>query len=134
MKHIYLAGPIAGCSDSEANDWRQHSKQRLEAAGFKVLDPMTRDFRGHEMTKEISKIIVEGDKKDIDDADIVLVCFEKESVGTSMEIIYAWERERYVYIVNLKTDKRTSPWMVYHSEGVYFSLDNAIDRIIEVHA
>lgn len=63
---IYLCGPIAGCSDSEAHDWRDWVKEQVEdrigptsnlpnsigATGIDVipgwaecLDPMRRDYR-----------------------------------------------------------------------------------------
>ena len=45
MKYtIYLAGPMAGCSDSEANDWRDYVTEKLQN-DFNILSPMRRDYR-----------------------------------------------------------------------------------------
>lgn len=38
MTTVYLGGPINGCTDSEANGWRQGFMDSL--AGCKFLDPM----------------------------------------------------------------------------------------------
>lgn len=118
---IYLAGPINGCSDSEANDWRSAFK-KLHS---NVLDPMARDYRGKEAENVAG--IVEGDKSDIDACDAVLVWFERPSVGTSMEVLYAWERKKPVVVVN-KSGKPISPWLAYHSIAIVNSADEALNR------
>jgi nucleoside 2-deoxyribosyltransferase len=116
---IYLAGPINGCTDAEANDWRS----RVKELHGNVLDPMARDYRGKEA--EAVGEIVEGDKADIDACDGVLVWFERPSVGTSIEVLYAWERNKPVVIVN-KTGKPISPWLAYHSFAVVENAEEAL--------
>lgn len=123
---IYLAGPINGCTDAEANDWRTKAKQLL--APYETLDPMARDYRGREHERETIVEIVEGDKKDIDDSEVVLVYFEKPSVGTSMEVLYAWEDGKHVVVVNA-SGKTLSPWLVYHSDRQFDSLEEACGYI-----
>lgn len=115
---IYLAGPINGCTDSEANDWRSDAKTHFPD----TLDPMARDYRGKEA--EAVNDIVEGDKADIDNCDAMLVWFEKPSVGTSMEVLYAWERKKQVVTVNM-SGKPISPWLAYHST-VVTSMSHAV--------
>lgn len=115
---IYLAGPINGCTDAQANDWRTEAKKSLPDH----LDPMARDYRGKEA--ESVNEIVEGDKADIDSCDAVLVWFERPSVGTSMEVLYAWERKKPVVAVN-KSGKPIGPWLAYHST-VVDSLEDAV--------
>jgi nucleoside 2-deoxyribosyltransferase len=105
---IYLAGPINGCTDEEANGWRSQVKKIHPD----VLDPMSRDYRGKEA--ENFRDIVEGDKRDIYQSDGVLVYFEKPSVGTSMEVLYAYERRKPVVVVNV-SGKPISPWLAYHA-------------------
>ena len=91
---IYLAGPIFQCEDDECIDWRKEARKKLD--GFEVIDPTDRDYRG--MTDENYKKIVEEDKELINQCDILLVNHLKPSVGTSMEILYAWERKKtYCY-------------------------------------
>lgn len=116
---IYLAGPINGCTDAEANDWRSAVK-KLHGD---VLDPMARDYRGKET--EAVNAIVEGDKADIDACDGVLVWFERPSVGTSMEVLHAWERGKPVVVVN-RSGKPASPWLTYHARAVVSSAPEAL--------
>lgn len=121
---IYLAGPINGCTDAEANDWRSAVK-KLHGD---VLDPMARDYRGKET--EAVNAIVEGDKADIDACDGVLVWFERPSVGTSMEVLYAWERGKPVVVVN-RSGKPASPWLTYHARAVCSSASEALAALNE---
>jgi len=110
IKIVYLCGPINGCSDAEAKDWREFAKANLTTG---TLDPMARDYRGREREPGIDKEIVENDKIDIDNSDILLVNYVKPSVGTSMEILYAWERKKPIILVCEK-DAVLSPWLTYH--------------------
>lgn len=126
---VYLAGPINGCTDAEANDWRTEAKKRLTDIKAKFLDPMARDYRGKE--DESVNDIVHGDKHDIDCCTHLLVYFEKPSVGTSMEVIYAWERGIPVGIIN-KSGKPLSPWLRYHSTFIKPSLKAAINWLPRV--
>lgn len=123
---VYLAGPINGCTDAEANDWRTEAKQRL--VGHEYLDPMTRDFRGRENEPGIDTEIVLGDKEDIKRCNGVLVYYEKPSVGTAMEVLYAWERGIPVVVVN-KSSKPLSPWMTYHTVHQVKTIKQAIDKL-----
>jgi hypothetical protein len=122
---VYLCGPINGCTDEECKDWRYYVQKHLR---HPTLDPMTRDYRGRE--DECFKEIVEGDKEDLDLSTHILVNYNKPSVGTSMEILYAWERGKKILIV-AKADTRISPWMRYHSHGLVYSFDAAIKLLNE---
>ena len=133
---VYLAGPINGCDDATAKNWREYVKEKLHPLGIETIDPMDRDYRGVEMEK--FKEIVEGDKADIDNAQVVLANASVPSAGTSMEILYAWENNRYrnkiMVIVSVFStpNKNPSPWIVYHSDRVYATLGEAISCIIGV--
>lgn len=124
VRTVYLAGPINGCTDEECKDWREWMTKELR--GFGILDPMRRDYRGKE--NESIGLIVEGDKKDIDQSDYVLVNYDKPSVGTSMEILYAWERGKRVIVV-ARGDSPISPWLAYHSHDVVNTFDKALSII-----
>jgi nucleoside 2-deoxyribosyltransferase len=120
---VYLAGPIFQCEDHECIDWRREAKKRLQ--GFEVIDPMERDYRG--VTTEKHKKIVEEDKALIDTCDILLVNYLKPSIGTCMEILYAWERRKQVLVVS--QDDEHSPWLIYHAERIFSSLEDALSHI-----
>ena len=120
---IYLAGPIFQSEDSECIDWRVEAKQVLN--GHEIIDPMERDYRG--VTDENYEKIVEEDKNLIDSCDILLVNHIKPSVGTSMEILYAWERNKKVLVISKNSEN--SPWLIYHVHKIFQSLSQAIEYI-----
>lgn len=125
MTRIYLCGPINGCTDEECKDWREAVKAKWPDA----IDPMRRDYRGKE--DESVKQIVELDKIDIMNCDVVLVNHDKPSVGTSMEILYAFERGKFVVIV-ADHGARISPWLRYHSHAIVGSFGAAFKFIDDV--
>lgn len=122
---VYLCGPINGCTDAQAKDWREYVKTRLP----NTLDPMRRDYRGREM--ECVNEIVELDKIDVMKSDVLLVNYDKPSVGTSMEVLYAFERGKAVVVV-ARPDATVSPWLRYHSHAIVHSFDEAIEFIGEM--
>ena len=122
---VYLCGPINGCSDAEAMDWRGEVKKRFPAS----IDPMKRDYRGIE---EIAyREIVDLDKRDVRNADIILVNYVKPSVGTAMEVFYAWTIGTPV-VVWCAPDAVISPWLRYHSTAFVHSLRDAAKKILEI--
>ena len=125
---IYLCGGINGLSDDECTGWRSHSKARLKM-WFKFLDPMRRDYRGRE--DESVREIITGDKKDIDNSDLILAYCNQPSWGTAMEIFYAHSIGKRVITVCNKD--RISPWLMFHSIYVSSTLDSAIEWIKAWH-
>lgn len=111
---IYLAGPITGCSDSEMSDWREEMKGRMPNVTF--VDPSVRDYRGNEDAHY--EAIVEDDKDDIDSCEVVVAYTPRPSVGTSMEVLYAWQQGQRV-LIYAPPGAPVSPWLRYHSHGIY---------------
>lgn len=124
-KTIYLSGAMLGCADAECRDWREYAKLHLKGA---ALDPMIRDYRANPMDGMTD--MVENDKADIDACNIVLVNFVKPSVGTSMEVLYGWERGKKVVLVAPR-DTVVSPWLIYHSHHVFHTIEEAVAFINE---
>ena len=85
-KKIYLCGPIMDEHEGEARAWREQAVKLLQKH-FILLDPMRRNFKDREV--DSANEIVEFDLQDIRDADIILVNYNKNSIGTSMEVFYA---------------------------------------------
>jgi hypothetical protein len=121
---VYLCGPINGCTDEECRDWREYVKERLP----NTLDPMRRDYRGKEA--ESVRDIVELDKIDVARCDALIVNYEKPSVGTSMEMIWAWERGKFIVLV-CREDVSLSPWLRYHAHRIVHSFDDAVSVLSE---
>jgi nucleoside 2-deoxyribosyltransferase len=118
---VYLCGPINGCTDAECKDWREAAKEF-----FGHRDPMKRDYRGKEA--ESYREIVELDKRDIRQSDIVLVNYVKPSVGTAMEVYYAWTLGKPV-VLWCAPDAVISPWLRYHSTAIVHSFEEARAKI-----
>jgi nucleoside 2-deoxyribosyltransferase len=127
MLTLYLAGPINGCTDSEALDWRNAATQALSES-YKIKSPMDRDYRGRE--DDNVDAIVYGDLRDIRDADVLLVNAERPSWGTAMETFYAHREKRYVVVV---CPGSVSPWLRFHSAVVCASWDEAFAHLREYH-
>lgn len=115
---VYLGGPINGCTDEEATGWREAVKEILDERGIDWLDPMVRDYRGREMEPGIASEIVENDKADIRECDVLLMNCPAPSVGTSMEIFYGWTLAKLIIAV-VPGDRDPSPWIVYHASLVH---------------
>jgi hypothetical protein len=124
-KLVYLCGPINGCTDEEAKDWRAAVKKKVK----RTLDPMKRDYRGREA--ECYREIVDLDKVDVEASDVILVNYDKPSVGTSMEIYHAW-LHRIPVVVVARADAVISPWLRYHSTKIVHSFDDAVRWINEI--
>jgi len=122
---VYLAGPIAQCSDGETYNWREHA---AEGIGIPCLNPATdRDFRDKPIEDEWAQII-QPDKDDIDTCSILLANCWQISVGTTMEILYAWERGKYVVTV-IPNGVFKSLWATGHSHYVTGTVEDAIAHI-----
>jgi nucleoside 2-deoxyribosyltransferase len=120
---VYLAGPIAGMSDEQAGQWRNDTAEILNSGGIETIDPFKlRDFRGTFGVADL--VVVEPDKADIDSCEAVLANCHVVSVGTSMEILYAWERGKFVVVV-VPDPNRTSPWIRYHAHCVTSAMAEA---------
>lgn len=120
----YLCGPINGCTDEEANEWRSKVKALWPGP---TRDPMRRDYRGREA--ESVREIVELDKIDVASSDVLIVSYDKPSVGTSMEVIWAWERGKPVVVIH-RPDVSLSPWLVYHSHARVHDYGAAVEAAL----
>ena len=126
---IYLSGPIMDAAADESKPWRQRAKERL-AGRFILLDPMRRDFRDREI--DSANEIVEFDLQDVRDADILLVNYNKPSIGTSMEVFHAsFNLGKFIIGFSPFSFKDCSPWMVRFCTKILPSLEEAIQYIKE---
>ena len=125
---IYLCGPIKDRTDDECVAWREKAAELLSP--IPILNPIRRDYRGHEAEPGIARKIVQDDLDDINNSRALLVMYDKPSVGTSMEIFYAaWYRKIPVYVVNISGEKWVSPWLMHHTTMAFHNLVDACDYI-----
>lgn len=123
----YLCGGINGLSDADCRDWRDVAKGLLQTD---TLDPMRRDYRGRE--HDYWREIVALDLEDIDACDFVLVNATRPSWGTAMEVFYAHQAEKVVVAWIGPFGHQCggpSPWLRYHCDALYDSLEAAVAHI-----
>ncbi len=137
MKTVYLAGPIAGCTDEENYGWRREVKLKLRDQ-LRFLDPTDRDYRGYDrhtgaglMRPEDCTKLVEDDIADIKACDIMFAYAWKTSTGTSMEYVYA--RKYLKIVVSVCPEQYISPWIQYHSDYVVKGLREGISVLFDLN-
>lgn len=127
MKKIYLCGPIMDEIEGQAKEWRQIAADKLNDQ-FILLDPMRRNFKDREV--DSANEIVEFDLQDVREADIILVNYNKASIGTSMEVFYAsHDLNKFVVAFSPFPFQECNPWMVRFCTKILPSLDGAIEYI-----
>ena len=127
MKKIYLSGPIMDEHSGTAREWRETAKALL-GDGFKTLDPMRRKFVDRQV--DSANEIVEFDLQDVRDADLILVNYNKPSIGTSMEVFYAaHDLGKFIVAFSPFEYKDCSPWMAKFCTKILPDLDSAVEYI-----
>ena len=112
-----------------AATWRVRATKAL-STDFVLLDPMRRDFKDREV--DSSNEIVEFDLQDVRDADILLVNYNKPSIGTSMEVFYAaHDLGKFIVGFSPFSFQECSPWMVRYCTKILPSLASAVTYLKE---
>lgn len=126
-KTIYLSGPIMDEHEGAAREWRNAAKGLLKDS-FRILDPMRRKFVDRQV--DSANEIVEFDLQDVRDADIILVNYNKASIGTAMEIFYAaHDQGKFVITFSPFSFQDCSPWIVRFSTKILPTLEDACQYI-----
>ena len=126
-KTIYLSGPIMDEHEGTAREWRETAKKML-GENFRLLDPMRWKFVDRQV--DSANEIVEFDLQDVRDADIILVNYNKASIGTAMEIFYAaHDQGKFVITFSPFSFQDCSPWIVRFSTKILPTLEDACQYI-----
>ena len=127
-KTIYLSGPIMDESAGAAREWRETAKTIL-GGKFRLLDPMRRKFVDRQV--DSANEIVEFDLRDVREADLILVNYNKPSIGTSMEVFYAaHDLGKFIVAFSPFEYKECSPWMVRYCTKILPDLESAAEYIL----
>ena len=127
IKTIYLSGPIMDESAGYAREWRETAKKLL-GNKFRLLDPMRRKFVDRQV--DSANEIVEFDLQDVRDADLILVNYNKPSIGTSMEVFYAAHNlGKFIVAFSPFEFKDCSPWMARFCTKILPDLEQAASYI-----
>ena len=112
-----------------AKTWREVAQQQL-CDHFVLLDPMRRNFKDREV--DSANEIVEFDLQDVRDADILLVNYNKASIGTAMEVFYgAHDLGKFIVAFAPFSFQDCSPWMVKYCTKILPTLEDAVQYIRE---
>jgi len=133
MAVIYLSGGIKDLTDEEAFGWRKEVQNHYLRLGSKIhtLIPSRLQERFDMSSEAAARWIVKRDKVGIAEADIILAFCPRPSWGTAMEIMYAYELDKWIVVVC--DEDYPSPWLITHSDIIVPTLMDAypeIDKII----
>ena len=127
VKKIYLSGPIMDEVSGQAREWREVAKSLLRDK-FMLLDPMRRKFVDRQV--DSANEIVEFDLQDVRDADLILVNYNKPSIGTSMEVFYAaHDLGKFIVAFSPFEFRDCSPWMARYCTKILPDLEQAVNYI-----
>ena len=121
VRLVYLAGAIYEMDDTCVR-WRKAANTILRKKGIMSIKPTDADYRGQESIAGMPKEIVERDKRDIVSCDTILAKCDHPSWGTAMEIMFAWSLHKQIIVVT----SSMSPWIRYHADYVFPTLDEAL--------
>lgn len=145
MKKIYLAG------HSLEFEYRKYCIDNFSNK-YELIDPIARQFttldknewniesinKGKKhIPNEIVNQIVECDKEDILKSSYLLAYIKKPTMGTIMEIMFAYIHKIPIVVVNPEMDYCGDIWLKYHAVRIVNSLDeafkifNSIDSITD---
>ena len=152
MKTLYLAGPIAGCTDREANDWRKDVGRRLRTYNIMGISPLRCEpLHGERYATPIdmaglkteqadprfgtARAIASKNMFDVMNCDMTLcflplaICAQRPSYGTVIELAWA---KMYGKPAILVTD---DPYLGNHpvvgacASWILPTLDDAVDVV-----
>lgn len=140
---VYVAGPMAGCTYEEADDWRQRVRTALPECD--VRSPMRgknflKDMEtipaggGEKQADELAKTAVDAavssqhaivmrDHWDVTQADIVIANLTNApfvSIGTCFELAWCWEQQKPVIVVMPEGNPNEHPFV---REAAYIVVD-----------
>jgi len=140
---IYLAGPVAALENGGA-EWRERAgrdygeqydfqnplaKYNVPVEDLTVVDGVSDP---DDPTTVGTEEIVEEDKAKLRASDAVLVGYvDTQSIGTPMEVMWAFEREMPVAIwIRDETDiMDLSPWYLHHAGAITNSVEMALGHL-----
>jgi len=138
---VYLAGPVAAYADGGAS-WRDGMiadfgdvfdfRNPLSKYNVPVDDLEIVVGESHGDNEVSITELVDGDKEMLRDSDAVVVGYsDVQSIGTPMEVMWAYEREMPVgiWIRDGTPFDAVSPWYRYHATTITNARDKTLARI-----
>lgn len=146
MKTVYLAGPIAGCNNGEANDWRRYVCNNLEGYNIRGISPLRCEpligdrysVGGTDPKFGIARAIGSKNFADVQNCDMTLCFFPKEivaldkngpSYGTVVELAWAYALRKPTILVTDYEKMAEHPVISTCAGWMLTDLDQAVDVI-----
>ena len=133
MKKIYLAGAFKEteyrqyCKDNYSSDFELHDPIKSESKLFEKYDLKLRNVLRNKnkptYPTQLREDIVLFDKAAILKSDYVIAYVNILSFGTIMEIMFAYDHNIPVYVVNPNLTFIEDVWLSVHSEKMFSTLD-----------
>jgi nucleoside 2-deoxyribosyltransferase len=143
MRYVYLAGPIAGCDQEEAKDWRADVTFRLPP-GIVAINPLrsepTPEAGPYKLTYQCHKFGTAGaiaakNRYDVKKCDLILAHLPRDinerrpSYGTIFEIAWAVEMQKPIIVWTDDEYIREHPLVKFYVPWFVDNMDDAIDII-----
>lgn len=138
MKTVYLAGPIAGLSYDGATNWRDYACKQL-GPGISGISPLrsklylkgVADLSGtfDEEPLSTGKAITRRDHWDCVHSDLVLANVkgaQKVSMGTVMEMAWAYDHKKLLIVVMENGNIHTNPMVMDAATYIVDDLDKGL--------
>jgi hypothetical protein len=127
---VYLSGPIAGCSREEIHGWRNEwiahwGEEFVRNPARRVWDQAYDNWDNY-------KEIIEADLDDIAESEVVLTKYDRPTNGTLMENVHGYMGAKLIVTVveNPEVYKNLSPWVIYHSDIIVRTFEDACTAIM----
>jgi nucleoside 2-deoxyribosyltransferase len=75
--------------------------------------------------------IVENDLNLIDSCDTLIAYITRPTFGTIMEIMYAGNNDKHVYIINPEKTYFNDPWLTYHSIKIFDNINDCVTEALK---
>jgi nucleoside 2-deoxyribosyltransferase len=118
---VYLAGPISGCNDDQRRHWRAEVHEK--AKHFDIIDP-TANLDPEASVYEV----IERDLKCIEEADGLLVCMWKESIGTAVGMVHARAKGKVVVVAD--PNRLNNRMLEFYADAVVRTVGDAV-KVLE---
>ena len=141
--YIYLAGPVSGQTDQQANTWREEFARSLAPFNivgvspirYEPVKPEERYLDEGQYDLELARQIITKNRIDVKRCDLTLAFMPTLSKGTLQEIGWAYGMEKPIIVVSDLGDvlmnpviMGSCPWRFRYDEGA--GLDKALEVII----
>ena len=143
MTHVYLAGPILGCTQSEANDWRHYVSATLAPHGVTGVSPLRCEpiigerygNGGTDPCFGTARAIASKNYLDVQSCALTLAYMPKTarlSLGTLIELAWAHSLRKPTILVTDDPLLTDHPVVQACAGWVLRDLDSAIEVIVGV--